>query len=156
MKLVKPSLHHLLYLADRAAPDEIAQYEAFVGLEWDPGDVAASLHRRPGVSFVLLGDDNLPVAAGGYTPVVNGTWESWMLVPESGWTHVKSITREARAFGDRMLAESANRLETLVLSSRATARVWYERGLGMQAEGVKRGYGANGEDAVMYARVKGA
>jgi hypothetical protein len=156
MNLVRPSLHHLLYLTDRAASDEIAQYEAFSGLDWDSGEVAAGLHRAPGVKYALLGADNLPIAAGGYTPVVTGTWESWMLVPSPAWKFAKSITREARSFADRMLAESANRLETIVLADREAVRMWYERGLGMRAEGVKRGYGANGEDAVMYARVKGA
>jgi hypothetical protein len=156
VRTVQPSLHHLLYLTARAAADEVAQYEAFTG-EWDPSMVACELYRRGGVKFCLVGEDNLPIAAGGYRPVVGKTWESWMIVDADAWTaHGQTITREAKKVMDAMLADGgAARLETWVLASRRVARLWYERGLGMSVEGVRRGFGIAGEDAVLYARLKG-
>lgn len=156
MRIVKPSLHHLLYLADRAPAEEIEQYEAFSGTEWDAGDVAATYQQQQGVKFAALDAEGLPIAAGGWRPVVGGTWESWMLAPSDSWgKYGISVTKVCLDTMDRLFLGGARRLELLVLKDRAKARAWYERGLKMRDEGTKHAYGAAGQDAVIYARLKG-
>lgn len=156
MILVRPSMHHILLLADRAPADEVAQYEAFTGLPWDVGAVAARYYRGVGHKFALLNRQNMPVAVGGWEPTHGGTWESWMLTTETAWSDYGfGITRHCRKVMDTMFAAGARRLELSVLASRTRARQWYEEGLRMTNEGTRRQYGANGEDAVMYSRVKG-
>ncbi len=156
MNLVRPSMHHILLLADHAPAEEIAQHEAFTGIEWDAGAVAARYYRGIGHKFALLDVANMPVAAGGWEPEGNGTWSSWMITGPDAWReHGLALTRHCRDVMDTLFHAGARRLELQVLATRTGARDWYVKGLRMTEEGTRRQYGANGEDAVMYARVKG-
>jgi hypothetical protein len=54
---------------------------------------------------------------------------------------------------DFMLRETAHRLQCVSLASRIHAHRWY-RPLGLRLEGTLAGYGVNGEDALMYSRLR--
>lgn len=156
MIVVKPSLFTLLYLCQHARPDEIEQHEAIVGRRWDADDVANDHYNRRGIKFALIGDDHKPVVAGGWDPVIDGVWHGWLVGTMAGWdAHWRSITKHCRRIMDDLIINGgARRLQFSVLASRTKACEWYEGGLKMQAEGTLRQYGFNGEDTIMYARVK--
>lgn len=117
---------HIAYLAEHARPDEIAQYEAFGGGR----PIVDYCNTRYGPRFTVL-SDGLPIACGGYFPVDDGVWQSWMLGTMDGWKdHWITITKCVRWLIDAMLATCADRLETYVLTSRTQAIQWYERSLG--------------------------
>lgn len=155
MILAKPTMHDLLYLCAQARPDEIEQYEALFGKPWVVDQVANEHFNKGGVKLVLVGDDNLPVAAAGWEQINPTTWNGWMVGTMDNWReHWLPITRRCRRVMDEMLSDVANRLEITALASREKTCDWYARGLKMKMEGIRRGFGVNGEDAVLYARVK--
>ncbi len=80
-----------------------------------------------------------------------------MVGSADGWCrHWRSITRESRKVVKAMFATmGARRLQIQALASRTAAAEWYERGLGFRREGMLRGYGVNGEDVAMFARLAG-
>ena len=152
--VAQPNLPDLLYLCHRARPDEREQWEALSGLEWRTDDVAINLFQRPGVQFVLL-DGQRPVCAGGFSPVVNHCWESWMVGTMDDWAkYWRTITKTSRKVMDQLLAGDVLRLQTSVLATRRKTCEWYVRGLKMTFEGRMHSMGANGEDMDIYARVR--
>jgi hypothetical protein len=156
LALAQPTMLDLLRLCHDARPDEREQYEELSGIEWIPDEVAGDFFSREGVKFVLLDNDNFPIVAGGYSPVVSGVFDSWMVGTMKTWdVHWRSITKYTRKVMDLMFAEAnARRLQTSVLASRFQACDWYVRGLKMQPEGILRGFGVNGADMAMYARIR--
>jgi hypothetical protein len=155
LALAQPTMLDLLRLCHDARPDEREQYEELSGIEWIPDEVAADLYGRSGVKFVLLNHDSLPIVAGGYMPIMDGVYDSWMVGTMSNWnSHWRSITKYTRKVMNLMFTEvNARRLQTSVLASRTAACEWYVRGLLMQREGLLRGFGATGADMAMYARI---
>lgn len=155
MIVAKPTLQDLRFLCERARPDEIAQFEALTGLVWDAELVAADYLSRTGPKFVLLDGRAKPVVAGGFQYVIPGVWDCWMVGTMDDWkNHWRAITLNTNRIM-RMVLRNERRIELAVLASRTQACEWYERGLRMRREGVKRGFGINGEDAVLYARIQG-
>ena len=67
----------------------------------------------------------------------------------------RSITKHSRSTMDHLLNEGkARRLQTGALASRVEACEWYRRGLKMHHESTFRNFGFNGEDMVMFVRLK--
>jgi len=154
IRVLEPTLRDLLIICHQARPDEISQYEALFGKEWDFEEVAADRFSRGGIKFVML-DEDKPIVAGGYDLILSGVWQSWMIGTMDNWeTHWRSITKNTRKVMTELLDGGARRLQTCVLSSRKQTCEWYVRGLKMQYEGSLRQFGANGETMDMYARVK--
>lgn len=154
LTLAKPNMMDLLYLCHRARPDEREQWEALTGREWQTDDVAIDLHSREGVGIVLL-DGERPVCAGGYSPVINHVWESWMVGTMDDWDkHWRTITKVSRRLMNQLLAGDVLRLQTAVLATRTKTCEWYVRGLKMKFEGRMHSMGANGEDMDIYARIR--
>ena len=179
LRLATPIVEDFAYLARRMRPDEIDQFLAFSGAtEWSPDSAARELLAKRGASFVLVDPGNLPVVAGGFEPISRGVVEAWMLGTMDGWAeHWRRITtacrrqmdaqcrraaggfrwrRSAAAGGglmDGQFASGGRRVRICALASRTKTHEWYERGLGMQREGVLRRYCADGSDAVMFSRI---
>jgi hypothetical protein len=152
--LYTPTLGDLMLLCSKARPDEIEQYEALVGEEWDTEKVAVDHWQRPGVKFVLVADGK-PIVAGGFDPVIPGVLQSWMVGTMDTWeSHWRSITKYSRRIMDELLESGARRLQTCVLTSRYETCEWYKRGLKMEFEGTFRRYGAHGESMDLYARIR--
>lgn len=157
MLLTRPRLVDLMMLAERARPDEIAQYEALVGRQWDRDEVAVGHYNRDGVKFLLTTPDGSPVCAGGWDLIGPDVWQSWMVGTMDDWrAHWRAITKGSRIVMKGLFDAGARRLQTNALASRVEACEWYTRALLMQREGTMRGYGVNGEDVAMFARLKGS
>lgn len=145
----------LVHVCRNMRPDEIEQTLAFGYADaYDPDSVASRLFNSPGPKVTLEGGDGLPAVCGGVMEVGPGVVSGWMVGTQEGWCqNWRAITKGTRRFHDALLASGVRRIELVALQSRQEACRWYEKGLKMQAEGVRRMYGKNGEDAVAYARV---
>lgn len=156
IRLGVPIVQDFAYIAANLRPDEIEQYLALTGLpEYVPDVAARSLVASPGSQFVMVSRDSLPVLVGGFCPVRAGVYEGWLAGTTQGWSnHWRAMTKVCRGLMDDLLANGAHRIETFALASRTQAHAWYERSLLMQREGVLRGYFADGQDAVVFARIK--
>lgn len=155
VRLAVPMVEDFAYLARRMRPDEIDQFLAVSGLATFNADTAATvLIGAPGQKVVLLGPDNLPVVAGGFSPIAPGVVEAWMVGTMDGWAaHWRTITRGCRRLVDTQL-ETVHRVQVCSLAGRTQAHAWYERGVGFAREGVLRRWGARGDDFVMHSKVR--
>lgn len=152
--IITPTLRVIDFLCEHARADEIVQYEALTGREYNHEEAAVAFWSSGPFRVAVAGPDNVPIAAGGYEQIMPGVMQSWMVGTQEGWDkHYRRIHQGTRWLLDT-LADSGKfrRFQTSGLTSRAHACAWYER-LGMQFEGIQRGVGANGEDVSMYARV---
>jgi hypothetical protein len=157
LRLVRPTLMDLAYLAVHMRGDEIEQYLALTGADTYDADTAArGFAAIPGVSFALVAPDDLPVCAGGFEQVRPGVWQTWMVGTDDGWARYwRGMTKHTRRVMDALLAADGNRrIQTNALATRRAAHEWYRRGLGMQDEGVWRSFGVHGEDVMCFARVR--
>lgn len=158
MKLVNPTVFDIGWLSERMRPDEIEQWCALTGSpEYDANAAATSIIATMGpFGFTLLDDDRRPVVCGGFVEDRPGVFQTWMIGTPEGWeTQWRGITLHSRRMIDRMLASGrAHRIQTHALHTRTAALAWYERGLKMNREGTLRRYFANGQDAVVFSKVR--
>jgi hypothetical protein len=90
----------------------------------------------------------------GFDQIRPGVWQDWLLSTPAAWDkYWRSVTKISRRVMDEMLQQGAHRLQCVSLASRIHAHRWY-RPLGLEREGLLRAYGVNGEDAVMYSRLR--
>jgi hypothetical protein len=160
--LTAPTLRDLIVLCAQMRPDEIEQWEALMDPDcfradgsFDFEKAAVLLYSLPGLKFSLFAGDKLLVS-GGYFDQGNGVYKSWMVGTMDHWrTHWRSITEATKFVMDCMLQDGIRRLETYALASRELTGHWYVRGLGMEHEGILRGYGYQGQNVAVYSRVSG-
>lgn len=152
--VITASLNVLLYLCERARPDEIDQFEQLTYAPYDPEAAATAFWRAGKVSLAVAHPNGEPAAAGGYEQVSPGVWQSWMVGTEKGWSEMWVDIHRATRFLTETLADSgmARRLQTSALAKRTDALKWYGR-LGLTYEGTMRGLAANGEDVAFFGRV---
>ena len=155
-----PTITDLLMLCADARQDEIDQYEALVG-PWRLDDVVEGFLLRRGVKFSLVDEEsNVCVAAGGWEPLLQGVWQSWMVGTDAYWRkYWRSITKHTRRLMDTILADDelgVRRLQTMALESRVKACQWYIDGLKMNRESTLLNFGLNGETVATFVRFKEA
>lgn len=148
-------LIELMVIASKLQPDEIEQYEAFTGLAYDADSFASALFTSPGPKWTLW-HENKPIAAAGFHRLRPGVWQDWLASLDEAWSPKCwfQVTRHSRRVMNWMLREHAHRLQCVSLASRIHAHAWY-RPLGLELEGVLEGYGANGENALLFSRNRG-
>lgn len=152
--MATPTLSDLTWICHNLPHDEERQFLALSGGDEFNGDEAAigCFNLRGPKWVMLMKDSGMPLGAGGYFPIRPGVWQSWMLVPQDSWeSHGKEITEIVDKIV-REMTKQGHRLQTLVLSDRTQARLWYGR-IGLEQEATLRAYGANGEDFEMYSIV---
>lgn len=147
----------LVGLAEQLPANERALFKALTGGEFDTQEFMVTMAELLGDSahqYTIWAGDKA-VAAGGFLPQRPGVFRTWFIAPEWAWAeHGHDLTAVCRDQMVKMLdAGLAHRIETVTLADRAEARAWYER-IGLTFEATLRGYGANGEDAVMYVALR--
>lgn len=149
-----PTLIDLLDVCHRLPEDEREQIEAFTGAKFDPQALAAQYHLIGGPKW-LLNDGAQTTAVAGFTMLRPGVWQDWMFSTPEAWdaAHWRSTSKYVRRVMDAMLKTEAHRLQCVSLASRIHAHKWYSV-LGLQYEARLQAYGANGEDAFMFSRLK--
>lgn len=155
LRLATPLIEDVAYLARRMRADEVQQFLALSGLsEYEPDMAARAIASIPGEAFVVLEGDT-PVLLGGFDPLRPGVYEAWLVGTDAAWSvHGHAFTRICRRAIDQILHAGAHRVQVCSLASRTAAHDWYERFLGMAREGVQKRHGANGEDFIMFAKVR--
>lgn len=149
-----PKLLDYIDVASRITDSERDQWEAFTGQAYDVDSVAIAAFTWAGPKWSLhLGDR--PLAVGGFLPVSRGVWQEWMISTDECWSDAnwKQATRHCRAAFDAMLKTEAHRLQCVSLASRIQVHKWY-RLLGLQFEHRIHAYGADGEDALVFYRLR--
>lgn len=148
-----PTVIDFLTVCHRLPADEIEQFEAFAGEPYDPDRVAAIYSLKGGPAWVMTADDK-PIAIAGFDQVRPGVWQDWMFSTPEAWSdHWRALTRQCRKGMDAMLRTEAHRLQCVSLATRTRAHRWYGV-LGLEQEGPLRRYGAAGQDAIMFSRVR--
>ena len=157
VRVAMPLVQDYAYIAERLRPDEREQFVAFTGMDaYDPNVAARAWILTGGLAYTLIDQEGRPFALGWFEQLRPGVWETSGIGTPEGWDrHWYAITRESCRRMAALFADGAHRIQIIALASRTRAHEWYERGLGMQREGVLRGYCANGADAVVYSRIKG-
>lgn len=155
MKLFhNPDLLAVLHCARNLKADEIRQVEAWVGGKYDPDSTAAMVYQSPWLKWAVWGDE-FPVCVGGYQYDRPGVWRVWMLsTPEAWGKHRFAVTRAAKVTLDGLFQSGAHRVEITSLSDRVEAHKWYTRCLGFHYETTMAQWGANQEDAMLFARLR--
>lgn len=147
------SLADLFQVCIALPDDEQEQFEVFSGERYEPTYVAAAFFLRPGPKWTVVADGT-PIVVAGFDLVRRGVWQDWMFSTPVAWErHWRTVTKLGRRVMDEMLRENAHRLQCVSLASRTQAHRWY-RPLGLELEGTLRGYGINGEDALMFSRLR--
>lgn len=157
LRLAVPIVEDFAYLARRMRDDERAQFQALTGARQYEADVAArAMACVAGPVFGLVDQRGIPVMVGGFEPVRPGVFNLWAVGTMQGWAdHWRKITRTCNRLLEEMLAGDAHRVQTVCLASRTRTHEWYERGVKLRSEGTRRGYFADGQDGIEFARVKG-
>lgn len=149
-----PKLADFFAVCSRLPDDEQEQFEAFSGQPYDAARVAAAFSLREGPAWVVTADDE-PIVVAGFDMIRDGVWQDWLFSVPEAWDerHWRTVTKTARRVMDAMLQAGAHRLQCVSLASRIHAHRWYKP-LGLELEGTLRGYGVNGEDALMFSRLR--
>jgi RimJ/RimL family protein N-acetyltransferase len=152
-QLVQPLLIDFVRICHELSDDERRQWVALSdGQPFDPEAMAIQLAAAAGPRWALVQADGAPLVIGGFSYLRPGVWQDWLIGTPSAWeTHWRAISKHCRRVIDRMLETEAHRIQCISLADRTRAHAWY-RVLGYRQEGLLRGYGANGEDAIMFAR----
>lgn len=103
--------------------------------------------------FTALANDGV-VCSAGATKVFGGTYEVWAYTS----TLIEKYRRPVHEAAKKLLEStfsipSVRRMQASVNSEHPAAVRWIEH-LGFEFEGTLKRYGVNGEDFLMYARVK--
>jgi len=151
--VITPSLMVLEYLCARARPDEVDQYEAITGRDYDPEAAAVAFWSGGKWALAVAHPDGRPAAAGGYEQVSEGVWQSWMVGTPEGWAEMWIDIHRATRFLTEALVDSglARRLQTNALAERKQAHEWYKR-LGLKYEGTMVGLAHDGRDVAFFGR----
>lgn len=151
--LQKPILSDFLTVCYQLPEDERDQYEAFNGRNYNPEQCALEFAAKSPAWGVY--DDQGPLCLAGFDYMRPGVWSDWMLnTPRSfDKEHWRTVTKMAKRLIDALMVKSCHRLQCVSLASRIHAHKWY-RVLGLQSEVVLRGYGARGEDAILFSRLR--
>jgi hypothetical protein len=149
-----PTLFDFIEVCYALPEDEREQFATLSGKPYDPNVVAAQYFLRDCPKWVLCADDK-PLCVAGFDYVRPGVWQDWMFSTPAAWSpaHWRTVTKNVRKVMDGMLVKDAHRLQCISLKSRIQAHKWY-RVLGLVLEGELEGYGINGENALVFKRMK--
>lgn len=149
-----PQLFDFLAVCHELQADQIEQIEAFSGTKYNPDAIAAQYYLSAGPRWAAVKDDKV-LAVAGFHSVAPGVWQDWMFSTEECWAPENwyPMTRIVRRALTAMLKVDAHRLQCVSLASRIHAHKWYSC-LGLRLESTLQAYGANGENALMFVRLR--
>lgn len=148
------SLAAALLVCRELPQNERDLYERMHGEKYEPERVAAWAYNVGGLKWTFDAPE-APAAIGGFIPVTPGTFRTWFFATERAWRdYGRSLTAEVGGLVHEAI-QLAHRVETVTLAAQEKARAWYPR-IGLEFESTLRGYGANGEAAVMYVALRDA
>jgi hypothetical protein len=155
--LTTPTLSDFVLVCHHLPAEQRYMFKALGGFpHYDADAVALELAARNGPKWALIHDGtHQPIGIGGLTCIAPGVWSDFLITVAGAWrTYPNVITRHVRrALVAAFATDDVRRVQAITLASAERVRAWY-RLIGFEYEGCLRAYAANGEDAVIYARVK--
>lgn len=150
-----PSITTILLVCGQLCADEIRQIEVSSGTPYDPQQIAVNHYCLSGPKWFTSDGENDPISVAGYTMIRPGVWRDWMLNTPKAFDkdHWRSTTKYVKRVMDDMLEHHAHRLECVCLADRTEAHRWYSV-LGLRKEVTMQRWGAHGEDAVQFSRIR--
>jgi len=152
------SLIDVIQVCHDLPDDEVEQIEAFSGQPFDAQDMAVQIMTTPGYRWTCYDKETKePLVVAGFSKIGVTIWRSFMLASNKAWADygVEVTLHCRRAVKNVAQGNQHIRLETMCLASRDRARAWYPR-IGLEYESTLKGYGVNGETAVLYVKTLGA
>ena len=108
---------------------------------------------QPGMAYSMIEDGHLITSAGVYK-VWDGVGEAWLLPSSRLLAKPRKAVKAVRSFLDNVSErEGFRRVQATTHADFARGRRFLEW-LGFENEGVLRGYGPDGSDHIIYARIK--
>lgn len=155
IEMSEATVEDYVFVANSMLQTERDQWCAFRNLPaYDANACAMDMISHGPASWALRAVGS-PFFIGGFSNQRPGVWVCWAAGTDHGWQNYgREITRFVRKQMDAVFGLGAHRIEITSLASRVEAGEWYRKGLGMQAEGVHRGYCGDGQDAICYAKFK--
>lgn len=157
-EITNTTLVDCLMVAKEAPADEIGQIQVFTGAKFDPERAAVALYNSGGPVWTIREvETQEPLVVGGFIQTGPNRHQTFFLATQRAWDeHGREITQHVIDTLEKVVENEEHvRIETYCLSKRRKAREWYTR-IGLQYEATLKGYGVNGESAVLYTLVKGA
>jgi hypothetical protein len=155
-----PKIVDILPVCFNLRADEREQIEASTGQPYDPETFAVMIANKIGPAWYMREDETgAVIALAGFDEIRPGVWQDWMCGTDLAWDkYGRQLTRATiKAMNEMLkgdgLTSVAHRLQCVSLASRIHAHEWYAV-LGLAPEGTLKGYGAHGEDFIMFARGK--
>lgn len=144
----------LLRVCGNLRAEEIEQNIALSDVDvLDPVELAIQHWQLSGIKVTIMKDDQ-PLVCAGWIETSKGVWTSWMCGTQYAWdNHGVSITRISRRVMAMLIDSGAKRLEGSCLEKRVKVCHWFQKGLKMQLEGVRRAAGKNGENLAEFAMI---
>jgi hypothetical protein len=147
------SLTSILLVCGHLPRAEQEVIEALNGVAFDSDDVARQAANYPGLAWTIEAE-GFPIVVGGFIPQRPGVYRTWFYATTDAWERFgRPVTKLVRQVLHQMLVEQAHRVEVVTLADRARTHWWYEV-LGLHREALLEGYGASGQDAVLYVALK--
>ena len=118
--------------------------------DW-PSDMTPHLRALAGKGRAFtLRNDGRPIAIMGVMEVHREAATAWAMIGRGCWGHMGDMTRICREYLDD---QPYRRIDMLVRASFAAGQRWARR-LGFEREAVLRAWTPDGEDMMMFARIR--
>lgn len=147
--IVPLSKNRLRSVIDNMRPRD--QQEFFATIPEDSIDIwVAGMCSLERWSYCMTDNAGEPVAAGGFFPMWDGVYQSWMFSTENVRINYFQLLRYARNKHKEILAEDTHRIYCHTLYGHEYAEKFLKY-IGYRLEGVHKSYGMHGEDFGTWA-----
>jgi hypothetical protein len=144
ISLEKLEVHHVLAVAEKL---QIAQQQTIHRLD---EAYARTLIANKGVAWAVVEDGDCTIACGGIVEAWPGRALAWSLITPRAFRYFRTLHRLVKT----VLDDSPwARIEIDVSATHEAGKRWAEH-LGFELECVRRKFTPDGQDMILYARVK--
>jgi len=153
-----PTLLDFVFATIQMPEGERRAFEALTGHKYDVDGIAIGNYGVTGPKWVMKNDEGKVLSVGGFALQRPGVYRDFQINSPEAFSDKANwlpLTRFCRKAIDWMLdSKQAHRIECVTPASRGPDVLRWYRTLGYYFEGTIYGYCANGEDALMYCKVK--
>jgi len=152
--IVKATMENVMHVVENMQAIERKAIEA---THWEVNNESIAsgfIKYTNGLSYCALSDSGEPVVVGGLNFITPSVAQAQMFGTDKWCEVYKEVTKATRQVMDQVLNESVKRIQVRSLAEHHIAHKWYEKSLDMRLESKIHSYGKNGEDFVMYYRLR--
>jgi hypothetical protein len=125
----------------------------FLAANPDLGDISTSYFERNAMGFTAVCEEGV-IGAGGLVPIFKTNWEAWVFTTPLFEKHGVRIAVMARKLLDNFFKSSKVLRVQAPIDSKYPTAIRFAEAMGLWPEATLRRYGPEGQDFIMYARVK--